>query len=682
MRPELNPAQLDAVRTLRGPLLVLAGAGTGKTRVVTYRIAELIRRGIRPDRILAVAFTKKAAGEMQQRALALLNHAKKRSATSAKRAAPRPEISTFHSLCVRVLRRHIERLGYPKKFVICDRNEQETQARAALRELRAPAAAMSPGDLLAIVSRWKASALRPDQAAAVAESEREQLAAAAYRRYQDNLKRQAMVDFDDLLLVTEELLSKFAAVRRAEAQRFDHVLIDEYQDTNRSQYQIVKALAGGHRNLCVVGDDDQSIYAWRGAEVAHILSFQQDWPEAKIVRLEDNYRSTAAILQYANTLIGFNRQRHEKVLRAARPGGVRPAILQCQDEAQEAERIVGDIRASIDAGHVAPRDIAILCRTNEQPRSFETELRRAQVPYVLIGGMSFFDRKEIRDLISYLKVIDNPHDEPALMRIINFPSRGIGSAAQKRLLEEATAHGKFLWDVLPDVLAVDGIDAKTAQAVAQFRRLIEDFRGRDHTTSIAQLVSQVLDNTKYRDALLKLYPEPTEREARLASLEEIVNAAASYGKANRSTSHDALSGFLDDMLLSERDDSEEKDSQLARNAVALMTLHSAKGLEFPRVYLVGMEEGILPHKRSLAMENDSAIDEERRLCYVGVTRAREQLTLSFALTRRKWGKPHKTVPSRFLYEMTGQAERFPPQDEQPTKSGRSNRRRTRKTARR
>ncbi len=278
---------------------------------------------------------------------------------------------------MRVLRRHIERLGYPQKFVICDRNEQETQARAALRELRARTAAMSPGDLLAIVSRWKASALRPEQAAAAAESEREQLAAAAYRRYQENLKRQAMVDFDDLLLLTEELLSKFPPVRRAEAQRFDHVLIDEYQDTNRSQYQIVRALAGGHRNLCVVGDDDQSIYAWRGAEVAHILRFQQDWPEAKIVRLEDNYRSTAAILLYANTLIAFNRQRHEKVLRAARPGGERPTILQCQDETQEAERIVNDIRASIDSGRAAPRDIAILCRTNEQPRSFETELRRA-----------------------------------------------------------------------------------------------------------------------------------------------------------------------------------------------------------------------------------------------------------------------------------------------------------------
>jgi DNA helicase-2/ATP-dependent DNA helicase PcrA len=355
---------------------------------------------------------------------------------------------------------------------------------------------------------------------------------------------------------------------------------------------------------------------------------------------------------------------------------VRPTILQCQDEAQEAERIVSDIRASIDSGRVAPRDIAILCRTNEQPRSFETELRRTQVPYVLIGGMSFFDRKEIRDLISYLKVIDNPHDEPALMRIINFPARGIGSGAQKRLLEEATAHGKFLWDVLPDALAVDGIDAKTAQGVAQFHRLIEEFRGRDTKTSIAQLVSQVLDKTKYRDALLKLYPEPAEREARLASLEEIVNAAASYEKAARPKAQNALSGFLDDMLLSERDDSDEKDSQLARNAVALMTLHSAKGLEFPRVYLAGMEEGILPHKRSLAAKNDSAIDEERRLCYVGVTRAREQLTLSFALTRRKWGKPHKTVPSRFLYEMTGQAERFRPEAEDSSKQRRSSRRGT------
>ena len=709
MPADLNPPQLDAVQTMRGPLLVLAGAGTGKTRVVTYRIAELIRRGTKPDRILAVTFTKKAAGEMHERATALLRRF--RAAPARGRVSPRrgsesrrdspttPEISTFHSLCVRVLRRHIERLGYPKKFVICDRNEQESQARAALRELRAPGAALSPGDLIAIVSRWKAASLAPEQAANAAHSGRDQLAAAAYRRYQDNLKRIGAVDFDDLLLLTVELLDKFPAVRRAESQRFDHVLIDEYQDTNHSQYQIVKALAAGHRNLCVVGDDDQSIYGWRGAEVTHILRFQHDWPEAKVVRLEDNYRSTAAILSYANTLIAFNRQRHEKVLKAARPGGTRPSILQCQDESQEAERVVGDIRQLVDTRTAQPRDFAILCRTNEQPRSFETELRRANLPYVLIGGMSFFDRKEVRDILSYLKVIDNPHDEPALMRIVNQPPRGIGNAAQKRLFEEATSRGKFLWEVLPDALAIDGIDAKTAAAVSQFRRLIEQLRDQAAKTRVAQLIALVLEKTAYRDALAKLYPDPAEREARLASLEEIINAAASYDKkgsgsfsaqsglaARKGVTAEKvpdpfahLSGFLDDMLLSERDDGEEKESQLARNAIALMTLHSAKGLEFPRVYLVGMEEGILPHKRSLAMDSDSAIDEERRLCYVGVTRAREQLTLSFALTRRKWGKPHKTVPSRFLYEMTGQAENFPPRAETAKKPSR---RRTRRAARR
>src|SRR5215212_4053088 len=672
----LNAPQLDAVRTLKGPLLVLAGAGTGKTRVVTYRIAELIRRGTKPERILAVTFTKKAAGEMQERAGALLNG--KRGATirakkSGKDAPPGPEISTFHSLCVRILRRHIEQLGYPQRFSICDRNEQESQARTALRELRASNAALSPGDMLSIVSRWKSASVRPPEAVQIAQTEREQLAAAAYRRYQDNLKRVGTVDFDDLLLLTEELLSNFPPVLRAEARRFDYVLIDEYQDTNRSQYQIVRALASGHRNLCVVGDDDQSIYGWRGAEVTHILRFAKDWPEAKIVRLEDNYRSTEAILGYANTLIAFNRERHKKVLKAAKTGGTRPTIMQCQDETQEAERVVADIRRLLDSKKVQPRDITILCRTNEQPRSFETELRRADVPYVLIGGMSFFDRKEVRDILSYLKIIDNPHDEPSMMRIINQPPRGIGNAAQKRLYEEATSRGKFLWDVLPDALLIDGVDAKTAHAVAELRN-------QPPKTTVAQIVALVLAKTAYRDSLVKLYPDPAERETRLVSLEEIINAAANYDKNRRAKSPPSLSGFLDDMMLNEREDGDEKESQLARNSVALMTLHSAKGLEFPHVYLVGMEEGILPHKRSVVAENDSAIDEERRLCYVGVTRAREFLTLSFALTRRKWGKPQKTIPSRFLYEMTGQAENFPPAEETPKKP--ASRRRTRKTVRR
>ncbi|HEX5472634.1 MAG TPA: UvrD-helicase domain-containing protein, partial [Lacipirellulaceae bacterium] len=625
MPAALNAAQLDAVRTLKGPLLVLAGAGTGKTRVVTYRIAELIRHGTKPERILAVTFTKKAAGEMQQRAGELLARGQrargqlvaKTARRSRKDTTPAPEISTFHSLCVRILRRHIEQLGYPPKFVICDRNEQESQARTALRELRAPNTALSPGDMLAIISRWKAAAMRPSDAIQAAHSEREHLAAAAYRRYQDNLKRSGAVDFDDLLLLTEELLSTFPDVRRTESHRFDHVLIDEYQDTNRSQYEIVKWLAAGHGNLCVVGDDDQSIYGWRGAEVTHILRFEHDWPNAKVVRLEDNYRSTAAILSYANTLIAFNRQRHDKVLKPARPDGTRPAIMQCQDETQEAERVVAAIRQLMDTGRAEPREIAILCRTNEQPRSFETELRRAGVPYVLIGGMSFFDRKEVRDILSYLKVVENPHDEPAMMRIINQPPRGIGAGAQKRLYEEATSRGKFLWDVLPDALVVDGVDAKTAGAVAVFHRLIEEFRDLTERASVAQIVNVVLERTAYRDALVKQYPDPMERETRLASLEEIMNAAANYDKnqkkgselifdkkrsatascGTKNRSDPFLSGFLDEMLLSERDDSEEKESQLARNAVALMTLHSAKGLEFPHIYLVGMEEGILPHKR-------------------------------------------------------------------------------------
>jgi DNA helicase-2/ATP-dependent DNA helicase PcrA len=578
---------------------------------------------------------------------------------------------------VRILRRNIGQLGYPAKFSICDRNEQESQARTALRELRAPNAALSPGDMLAIVSRWKSASVRPAEAAQIAQTERDVLAAAAYRRYQDNLKRVGNVDFDDLLLLTEEVLSKFPAVLRAEARRFDHVLIDEYQDTNRSQYQIVRALASGHRNLCVVGDDDQSIYGWRGAEVTHILRFASDWPDAKVVRLEDNYRSTEAILSYANTLIAFNRERHKKVLKAAKTGGARPTIMQCQDETQEAERVVADIRRLLDTEKVQPREIAILCRTNEQPRSFETELRRADVPYVLIGGMSFFDRKEVRDILSYLKVIDNPHDEPSLMRIINQPPRGIGNTAQKRLYEEATARGKFLWDVLPDALVIDGVDARTAHAVAEFRRLIDEFRNQPPKTTVAQIVALVLAKTAYRDSLVKLYPDPAERETRLASLEEIVNAAANYDKKRRSKAG-GLSGFLDDMMLNEREDGDEKESQLSRNSVALMTLHSAKGLEFPHVYLVGLEENILPHKRSVDAENDSAIDEERRLCYVGVTRAREFLTLSFALTRRKWGKPQKTIPSRFLYEMTGQAENFPPKEEPKVKTKRRGRARVRR----
>jgi DNA helicase-2/ATP-dependent DNA helicase PcrA len=656
----LNPAQHAAVETLSGPLLVLAGAGTGKTRVVTHRIANLIRHRIKPDRILAVTFTRKAAGEMQERALALLSTGGKGKGRP-KKPKIRPQISTFHALCVHVLRRHIVKLGYPPQFAICDRGDQESLARAALREIRVPEDSLRPGDLLAIISGWKSRSLRPAQAASAATSDREHLAAAGYRRYQSSLKARGMVDFDDLLLCTEELFTAHPAIRREEAGRFDHVLVDEYQDTNGSQYRIVKALAMAHRNLCVVGDDDQSIYGWRGAEVEHILRFKEDWPDAMVVRLEENYRSAGAILHYANTLIAFNKHRHDKILRPARGAGQRPAIMQLPDETQEAERIVADIQMQLTQPGVKANDFAILCRTNEQPRAFETELRRVRLPYVLVGGQSFFDRKEVRDLLAYLKTIENPTDETALLRIINTPPRGIGNATVKQLLSEAVNRGEPMWNVLRE--AVSASSGASGAAIGKFVKLINELREiADRGAPIDKLIDAVVDRVQYRRELERLYPDPMEREARTASIEELINAGAAHdkGRKPKKKQDDAepalLRSFLDDVALGGTDNRDDKDDQLQKNAIALMTLHSAKGLEFPYVYMVGMEEGILPHKRTLEMPDDSQIDEERRLCYVGVTRAQEKLTLSFALTRRKWGKPRDTVPSRFLYEMTGQAE--------------------------
>src|SRR5438105_4118069 len=395
----LNPAQREAVSTLSGPLLVLAGAGTGKTRVVTYRIAELIRHGTPPGKILAVTFTKKAAGEMQERAARLLGH----KTTRSRSPTARPHISTFHSLCLNILRRRIAHLGYPATFAICDRADQESLARSALRELKVPNESLRPGDLLAAISRWKSSSLRPAQAEAAAANDRQHLAAMGYRRYQRTLQARGGVDFDDLLLLTEELFTRHAGVRVEEAARFHHLLIDEYQDTNAPQYRIVKALARDHRNLCVVGDDDQSIYGWRGAEVSHILQFARDWPGAKVVRLEENYRSTGPILEMANQLIAFNRERHPKRLRSTRPGGLRPRILQFQTDVEEARGVAEEIRSLIFSIPAAPSsrgaaspaarkgaspgDFVILFRTNEQTRPFETELRRIGLKYVVLGGM-------------------------------------------------------------------------------------------------------------------------------------------------------------------------------------------------------------------------------------------------------------------------------------------------------
>ncbi len=638
---ELNPAQKEAVKTIRGPLLVLAGAGTGKTRVVTLRIAELIKRGTRPSRILGMTFTNKAAAEMQQRVTAELG----------KRKKDRPELSTFHSLCVRILRRQIEHLGYPKQFAIYDRGDQESIARNVLRDIKAADATLRPGDLLFFIGNWKTACLRPDEAANAAQNDREHLAAAGYRRYQSSLKAAGAVDFDDLLLLTEELFHRFPEVRREEASRFDHLLVDEYQDTNGSQYRIVRALAEPHRNLCVVGDDDQSIYGWRGAEVTHILSFKKDWPDAKVVRLETNYRSTHEIIAWANTLIAFNKHRHGKVLRGT-VRGENPRVLQFETAEEEAEEVVADIFSRIqDKGRHA-RDIAILFRTNEQPRVFEQELRRANVPYVLIGGQSFYDRKEVRDILAYLKMLQNPRDEISLLRIINLPPRGIGQTSATKVIETAVAEGRTVWEALDDPAVVNRLAPAARKGIAKFSTLVEKYRRELKRQPTADLIRSLVGEIGYREELARIYSTVEEQDSRWSSVEDVVNAAASYDQRAETPS---LAQFLDEASLMGSDESPDKEKQLQQDAVALMTMHAAKGLEFPEVYMVGMEEGVLPHRRSLDPMADT-VDEERRLCYVGVTRAERRLTLTLPLSRKKWGKDRPTVPSRFLYEVTGQAD--------------------------
>ncbi len=649
----LNEAQRAAVETLCGPILVLAGAGTGKTRVVTFRIANLIRHGTPPGRILAVTFTNKAAGEMKQRIAELLPARQRRGSKRKDKAAAEPTVSTFHSQCVRILRRHAKALGYPAKFSIYDRGDQESLARGVLRELRLPTAALSPSALLAIIGRWKNASVKPEDAASLAATDQEHLAAAGYRRYQAALTAKGAMDFDDLLLLTETLFDQHPAIRDQEAAKYDHVLVDEYQDTNGSQYRITKHLTLRHRNLCVVGDDDQSIYAWRGADVTHILNFTSDWPDAKVVCLESNYRSTGAILQMANRLIAFNSNRHDKVLRPSRPEGTRPRIVQHKDEITEAQSVVTEISHLIDHDHIQPGDIAILFRTNEQPRIFETELRKAKVPYVMLGSQSFFDRREVRDMIAYLKWIDQPDDEVSLLRIINTPARGLSTKTVKSLLDHAVGKGVSVWKVMQDPTVVSTLTPRAQQGIAELAALTQDVQLSADSESLSAAFGVLMNRSAYNDEISRLYEQPEEREARMSSLGEIANAIGNYEEGGTSPT---LTGFLSEIALAGRELGNEKDKLALQNSVWLLTMHAAKGLEFPVVYMVGMEEGLLPHSRSVNSGSDKDIAEERRLCYVGITRAQEKLTLSMALTRRKWGKARPTIPSQFLYEVTGQAE--------------------------
>lgn len=638
----LNQAQREAVMTLSGPLLVLAGAGTGKTRVITHRMVELIRSGVAADRILSVTFTNKASKEMLERTQHLIG----------KNLKKRPLISTFHAYCVRVLRQEIELLGYPKAFSIYDRGDQESAARKALRDIRVPDSTLSPEDLLGIISRWKMQNVRPQDARDHVENDKEFLAATAYRKYQSNLRACGAVDFDDLLLLTGQLFDEFPDALERQQQRFDHVQIDEYQDTNGAQFDLIEGLVRPHHNLCVVGDDDQSIYGWRGAEVTHILGFHQHFEGAKVVRLVENYRCTDKIIEAANRLVKHNKGRHDKELVAHKKAESPVRCREYEDEQVEAEQVVAEIQFYAEKKGVPLEDFCILFRTNEQPRVFETEMRRVRIPYVIMGSQSFFDKREIRDMMAYLKVLENPKDETALLRIINVPSRGIGDSTVEKLLKRAVREGKQIREVIPGAVADKEITPKASAALQSFYGMLDKYRSRleSNARDLPAIAEQLLTEIDYASEIQKQYDNEDMQLVRGEMIEQMLESLRTYsGRAEEPS----LSGFLEETSLFGREN-DGKDEKLTQQAVKLMTLHSAKGLEFPRVYMVGMEEGILPHKRSVeAEETGGNVDEERRLCYVGITRARDHLTLTRTAFRKKWGKKRPSVPSRFLREALG-----------------------------
>ena|SRR5436190_17579101 len=645
----LNVEQRKAVEQTEGPVLVLAGAGSGKTRVITCRIANLVAKRVPARNILAVTFTNKAAREMRERVAGLVGAAVAKELT----------VSTFHSFCVRVLREHAELLSLSPRFTICDDSDQLSAVKGALRELRIPEASVHPRAALSKISLFKNRLVPPVQALADAEDDYEELVARAFRSYNDHLKRSRTVDFDDLLLLTGELLAKHDDVRQKFQDRYKYVLVDEYQDTNGPQYEILRHIAGKHRNLCVVGDDDQSIYGWRGADVRKILNFEHDFPGAMVIRLETNYRSTEQILEAANAVIRNNKSRHAKTLKAACGSGDPVRIFPCEDEEHESEFVVDEIVRDVRAGRAKYGDVAILFRTAVQPRSFEARMRAARIPYELVGGMSFFDRKEVRDLLAYFRLAANPMDEASLLRVVNVPPRGVGKTSIEKVVEHATSQGISAAAVF-DQGAPPGVPADTVEIVRSFRRVLGDCAAKIPSAGLVPAIRELILSVKYHEEIARCYPDAITQQARIAAVEEVVNIAENY---TRRTPKPSLEGFLEEITLS-NDEDRKDDEKKSKDRVTMMTLHAAKGLEFPRVYLVGAEEGLLPHQRSV---QEDTVEEERRLMYVGITRARRHLTITRVKSRAKYGRREPCLPSRFLFEIKGETPPFALPTAQPKK---------------
>ena len=635
---DLNPIQQKAVLETEGPLLVFAGAGSGKTRVLTYRIAYLIQeKGVKPWNIFAVTFTNKAANEMRERVERLLG-----------RSAKGTWISTFHSACVRILRQHIEHLGFQKNFVIYDEQDQERHLKAVMKELDLDFRMFHPRAIQSALEQLKNEGVTPDQYRPSQFNIFQKRLGLVYQRYQEDLRRNNALDFGDLLTFVTILFKRFPEILRAYQELCQYVMVDEFQDTNLIQYHLIKQMVKGHRNICVVGDDDQSIYRWRGAEVGNILNFEKDFPETKIITLEQNYRSTQNILNTANHMVRRNRLRKEKKLWTENPEGELLTFYVAEDEMDETRFVVQKIMEQIGSSSsqgfsksssMDYRNIAVFYRINAQSRAIEDELVKHQIPYTIVGGMRFYERKEIKDILAYLRLIANPTDGLSLRRIINVPARGIGEKTIERVEAFSREKGLSFYEGLKQALKEDWLTPISKEKMEEFLHLIEEFREEAKTLSLSQLTLVLLAKTGY---LQRLKEEGSDEAfSKMENIDELVNVIMEFEKGEEVS----LETFLDKVsLVTDIDLYEDKG-----NRVSLMTLHCAKGLEFPSVFIVGIEEGLLPHYRR--GEEIEDMEEERRLFYVGITRAKERLLLSRAEKRSTFGIGRVNLPSRFLDEL-------------------------------
>ncbi len=626
----LNPMQKEAVLHTEGPLLVLAGAGSGKTRVLTHRIAYLIEeKGMNPWNILAITFTNKAAGEMRERVDRLVGF-----------GADSIWVSTFHSTCVRILRRHIEYLGYTTNFTIYDSDDQRTLMRLVLKKLDIDPKLYKDRAMLGLISTAKNELITADEFEKNASSDfRQKKAASIYKEYQNQLRKNNALDFDDLIMKTVQLFQQNPDILDYYQERFKYIMVDEYQDTNTAQFQLISLLAGKYKNLCVVGDDDQSIYKFRGANIENILNFEKAYPGAKVIKLEQNYRSSQSILSAANEVIRHNRGRKDKTLWTANDEGPLVQFKQFENASEEADAIVRDILNSASDY----QDNAILYRTNAQSRLLEEKCLQHNVPYRMVGGVNFYQRKEIKDVLAYLKTIANGRDDLSALRIVNVPKRGIGATSLGKVQAFASEHDFSVYDAFCRAKAVPGL-GKAADKILGFTVQIEDFRGRmeEETYSIHELIEDVLDETGY---LKELEAEgEIEYQTRLENIEELVNKAVSFEGEHE---HPDLNEFLEEVALVA--DVDRMDA--SENRITLMTLHSAKGLEFPRVYLSGMEDGLFPSMMSISSDDKDDVEEERRLCYVGITRAQQFLMMTGARQRMVNGETRYSKTSRFIEEI-------------------------------